>query len=399
MWIDRLLKERVEKACATRPALLLGGARQTGKSSLLRRMLPDAEYVTLDRVALAAEAEESPNRFLDRFKRQVILDEIQYAPALFRELKIRIDADRQAYGRWILTGSQRFQLMAGISESLAGRIGLLQLETLAAKELRDSGHFSKSEIETCLWRGGYPELWANSRLRPQIFYEDYIQTYLERDLKALVQASNIRDFQRFIQICATRAGQLLNLTDMAKDVGVSAKTIKSWIGALEASGIVYLLSPYFANIGKRLAKSPKLYFSDNGLLAHLLNITNRQAYERTPMNGQIWENLVFTEIVKTLDVQPGRNLFFYRDQNAVEMDFVIELGGRLFLIEAKSGERVDSRKLNFRKVAKLFPSLRPKCILMCPTPEETPVHLAEHTIVNPLLHNLDSEINEGDNLE
>jgi predicted AAA+ superfamily ATPase len=397
MWINRLLRESVVEACATRPALLVGGARQTGKSSLLRRILPDVEYVTLDRVALAAEAEESPSRFLDRFKRQVILDEIQYAPALFRELKIRIDADRQAYGRWILTGSQRFQLMAGISESLAGRIGLLQLETLAAKELRDSGHFVKDEIETCLWRGGYPELWANSGLRPQMFYEDYIQTYLERDLKALVQVSNIRDFQRFIQICATRAGQLLNLTDMAKDIGVSAKTIKSWIGALEASGIVYLLPPYFANVGKRLAKSPKLYFSDNGLLAHLLNITNRQAYERTPTNGQIWENLVFTEIIKTLDVQPGRNLFFYRDQNAVEMDFVIELGGRLFLIEAKSGERVDSRKLNFQKVAKLFPSLQPQCLLMCSTPEETPVHLAEYAIVNPLLHNLDSEINEGKN--
>ncbi len=393
MWIDRLLKERVEEACATRPALLVSGARQTGKSSLLQRMMPDAEYVTLDRIALAAEAEENPSRFLDRFKGQVVLDEIQYAPALFRELKIRIDANRQEYGRWILTGSQRFKLMKEVSESLAGRIGLLQLETLSIKELRDSGRFAGNTIGTCLWRGGYPELWAHSQLRTEVFYEDYIQTYLERDLKALIHVSNIRDFQRFIQICATRAGQLLNFTDMAKDIGVSAGTVKNWIGALEASGIVYLLPPYFANIGKRLAKSPKLYFSDNGLLSHLLNIADEQAYGRTPMNGRIWENLVFTEIVKTLNAQPGRNLFFYRDQNAVEMDFVIELNGRLFLIEAKSGERVDSRKLNFSKVAKLFPNLHPQCLLMCSTPEETPIHLAEYTVMNPLLHNLDSEIN------
>jgi len=388
MWIERLLKNKVMEACDTRPAVLVSGARQTGKSSLLKRLMPETEYITLDRVAVAAEAEENPNRFLDRFKGQVIIDEIQYAPGLFRELKLRIDADRQMYGRWILTGSQRFLLMKGLSESLAGRIGVLSLETLSAKELRDSSKFSKQEIEQCIWKGGYPELWVNPRLRAETFYEDYVQTYLERDLKILMQVSNLRDFQRFIQICATRAGQLVNFTGIAKDVGVSATTIKSWMGALEASGIIYLLPPYFANIGKRLTKSPKLYFSDNGLLSHLLNVPDQSAYNRTPANGQIWENLVFTELVKTGGLQPGRNLFFYRDQNAVEIDFIVERGGELFLIEAKSSERVDSRKLNFAKVEKLFSKQPTQCVLMCSTPEDSPVHRSEYLEINPIHHDL-----------
>ncbi|RLB76466.1 MAG: hypothetical protein DRH06_05890, partial [Deltaproteobacteria bacterium] len=240
MWIDRLLQKQVETACLSRPAVLVTGARQTGKSSLLQRMFPDADYITLDRLVVAAEANENPGRFLDRFKGQTIIDEIQYAPSLFRELKIRIDENRTNYGRWVLTGSQRMQLIKGISESLAGRIGIFQLETLSAKELRNAPEIADASVADCLWKGGYPELWANRGIDTEAYYEDYIQTYLERDLKSLIQVSNLRDFQRFVQICATRIGQLLNYTDMAKDVGVSAGTIKSWVGALEASGIIYL---------------------------------------------------------------------------------------------------------------------------------------------------------------
>ena len=200
--------------------------------------------------------------------------------------------------------------------------------------------------------------------------------------------SNLRDFQRFIQICATRAGQLLNYSDMAKDVGVTAGTIKSWVGALESSGIIYLLPPFFANIGKRLVKAPKLYFADNGLLCHLLNAMDESSCMRSPALGHIWENLVFTEIIKTLPVRPGRNLFFYRDQNGVEMDFLIETGGRLHLVEAKSSERVDVRKLNFSKVEPLFGNRETQCILMCSIAEKTPVYLGGYSILNPILHDL-----------
>jgi hypothetical protein len=341
--------------------------------------------VTLDHVPAAAEAETNPGRFLDRFSAPVILDEVQYAPSLFRELKIRIDKNRTDYGRWILTGSQRFSLMKEVSESLAGRVHVLQLETLSAQELRAAGRISATSIQDMIWKGGYPELWANPGLTPAMFYEDYIQTYLEKDLRQLINITNLRDFRRFIQICAVRSGQLLNCSDISKDIGVSAPTIKAWIGALEASGIVFLLSPFFANIGKRLVKAPKLYFADTGLLCHLLNITDQSACRNSPHFGAIWENLVFTELVKTRQLVPGRSLFFYRDQNGVEIDFITEQNGKLSLIEAKASERVDSRKLNFSKVKPLLADRDISCCLMNPIPDKEPVALDGYISVNPLL--------------
>lgn len=379
--------EKLSNACGVRPAVLVTGARQTGKSSLLRRQFPEADYVTLDRIAMAEEAEENPESFLSRFPGPVIIDEIQYAPSLFRELKIRIDDNREEFGQWILTGSQRFELMKGVGESLVGRLSILQLETLSAEELRGTGCFDADEIHSALWKGGYPELWAVEGLESHDFFSDYIQTYLERDLNALIQVADLRSFRRFIQACAVRAGQLLNYTDMAKHVGVSSVTIKKWVSILEASGIIYLLPPFFANIGKRLVKAPKLYFADNGLLCHMLNVSNRSAYEATPMGGQIWENFVFTEIVKTLSLKPGRNLFFYRDQNGVEMDFVMEMDRRLVLVEAKAAERVDRRKLNFSKIAPLFLSGEVQCVLMNASAESSAVQFREYSMLNPLKHN------------
>lgn len=390
MWIDRQLKKTVEEAYAVRPALLLTGARQTGKSSLLQRIFSKADYVTLDHIPAATEAESNPSRFLDRFSGPVILDEIQYAPSLFRELKIRIDKNRTETGRWILTGSQRFSLMKEVSESLAGRISIIQLETLSAEEIRACSKISKTALPDTLWKGGYPELWANPKLSPAMFYEDYIQTCLEKDLRQIINISNLRDFRRCIQICAARSGQLVNYTDISKDTGVSAPTIKSWISALEASGIVYLLPPFFANIGKRLVKAPKLYFADTGLLCHLLNLTDQEACRRSPYLGAVWENLVFTELVKTQQLIPGRSIFFYRDQNGVEIDFITETQGRLTLIEAKAAERVDPRKLNFAKVAPLLKDRNPSCCLMNLIPDPAPLALDGYLSLNPIRHPLSS---------
>ena len=387
MWIKRTLTQKIKKAQKSRPALLLSGARQTGKSSLLKFMFPEAEYITLDRVLIAQNAEDNPASFLSQFKSTVILDEIQYAPSLFRELKIIIDDERQKYGKWILTGSQKLSLMKNISESLAGRIGIIQLYTLSAEELRSHG-FSGASLADAIWAGGYPELWANTEIDREMFYSDYIQTYLERDLKALINVTDLRTFQRFITVCASRAGQILNYAGMANDLGVSAVTIKSWLNALEASGIVALLPPYYANIGKRLIKSPMLYFCDTGLLAHLLNIDSSSAYEQSIHKGALWENFTFCELIKTCDAIPGRNLFFYRDQNGVEIDFLFEKNKSLYLIEAKASERVNQQKLNFNKVAKLFKKHNVKCILSCRAIEDHPINLSDYTICNPLHHNL-----------
>lgn len=366
---------------------MLTGARQTGKSSLLKHELPKADYVTLDYVTVAEEAETNPSAFLARFDSQVVLDEIQYAPSLFRDLKILVDQNRTTFGKWVLTGSQKFVLMKNVSESLAGRIAILHLETCSAKELRDSGHFDFSQIEDILWKGGYPELWANPDLDPVDYFQNYVQTYLSRDLTDIINVKNLRDFQRFIRLCATRAGSLINYTDISGNVGVSAHTIKSWVSALEIAGLVYLVPPYYANIGKRLIKSPKLYFADPGLLSFLLNLNSLEAWNSNPYKGQLWENFAFTELVKSGLFSPGNNLFYYRDHNGVEIDFLLETDGQTILVEAKAAERIDERKLNFAKVAPILASS--KCILLNPIQESRPVLSKNYVMANPLKTDLD----------
>lgn len=383
MWIQRNIEQTIRQLVDTRPALLLTGVRQSGKTSLLKKLYPDAAYVTLDRVLTAQSAEENPGYFLRQFEKEahVIIDEIQYAPSLFRELKIRIDEDRNRFGRWILTGSQTFSLMENVSESLAGRIGILHLETLSAEELRNSGFFS--DVNEILWRGGYPEIWAHENILTQHFYDAYIQTYLERDLRQIIQVTNLRDFQRFIRACAMRAGQLVNFSNLAKDVGVSANTIKSWLTVLEASGLIVLLQPYSANVKKRLVKAPKLYFSDQGILCRLLNIRSHDDLKGHILEGSIWENFVFTEIKKHTGISRD-HLFFYRDQNNVEIDFLIEMRSNILLVKAKSSELVDPGKLNFNKVKDVLKE-RTSCILACRTREPVPTGLKDYTVVNPIV--------------
>jgi uncharacterized protein len=379
MWIERSASEKIKNAVKTRPAILLTGVRQAGKSSLLKRLFKDAEYITLDKVLMAEEASENPGKFLQRFSKQVVIDEIQYAPTLFRELKIKIDEQRELNGKWLFTGSQQFPLMAGISESLAGRVSILNLHTLSASELIKVGLLK--ENTDLLWKGGFPELWAKN-LNAAVFFDDYIQTYLERDLKQILNVSNLRDFRRFMMILATRTGQLLNYTELSKEIGVSGNTIKTWVNSLEASGLIILLPPYYNNLGKRMIKSPKLYFCDNGLLSALLNIHSFSSLEKSPLLYNIWENFVFSELLKD-GFNPGKNLFFYRDQNGVEIDFILEKEGKVITIEAKYSEHPRAEKLHFRKVAPLFET-KVDCLVACSVQEDGLIHLKEHSLYNPL---------------
>ena len=390
MWIERSVKKKIEQIASTRPVLLLTGARQTGKTSLLKRIFASAEYATLDHFLLATEAEENPSAFISGFKGQAIIDEIQYAPTLFRELKIFVDKERQNYGKWLLTGSQKIQLMKKVSESLAGRVGIVTLETLSAEELRNCENLKNSNISEFISKGGFPELWANKAIDHLQFYEDYIQTYLERDLKEIIRVNDLRQFRKALQFCALRTAQLMNYSEIAKETGVSLNTVKTWVHALEASGIIYLLPPFYANIGKRFSKSPKLFFADHGLAAYLLSV-NSENYHNSPHKGFIWENMVFMEIIKTTGAIPGRNIFYYRDQNKVEIDFVYETPQKRYLIEAKAAELVDERSLNFRKVAPLFKDKPVKSLLMSPIPEPSVVHLKNYDISNPLKKNFFSE--------
>ena len=379
MWIERRNTDKIEEAVKTRPVVLLTGVRQVGKSSLLKKLFADAEYITLDKILLAREAEENPSQFLNRFEKQVIIDEIQYASSLFRDLKIKVDEERNLKGKWILTGSQQFVLMQQVSESLAGRIRILNLGSLSATELNQANLLNNKW--DFLWKGGFPEIWADN-LNASDFFNDYIQTYLERDLKQVLNVANLRDFRRFLSLLALRVGQLVNFSEISKEIGIAVNTVKSWVNALEVSGLIILLPPYYNNLGKRIIKTPKLYFCDNGLVASLLNINSLEALNNSLHFGNIWENLVFTEFLKEGFIA-GKNIFFFRDQNGVEIDFIIEKDGKILLVEAKTSERPDPRKLNFNKIAPLFKE-EVIAVVACTVEEKGLIKLKDFSVYNPL---------------
>lgn len=379
MWIERRNTDKIIEAVRTRPVVLLTGVRQVGKSSLLKRLFAEAEYITLDKILFAQEAEENPSQFLNRFEKQVIIDEIQYAPSLFRDLKIKVDEERNLKGKWILTGSQQFVLMQQLSESLAGRVRVLNLNTLSATELTQANLFTNKR--DFLWKGGFPEIWAEN-LDASDFFDDYIKTYLERDLKQILNVNNLRDFRRFLSLLALRVGHLVNFSEISKEIGVAVNTVKAWVNALEISGLIILLPPYYNNLGKRLIKTPKLYFCDNGLVASLLNINSLEALNNSPYLGNLWENLVFTEFIKE-GYLAGRNIFFFHDQNGVEIDFIVEKDGKVFLIEAKTSERPDPRKLNFTKIAPLF-NAEVNPVVACMVEEKGMIRLQDYSVYNPL---------------
>lgn len=237
--------------------------------------------VSLDLPSAAAQAEHNPEEFLDQSGDPAILDEVQYAPHLFRSLKLRIDRERHRLGRFLMTGSQKFSLMKAVSESLAGRCAIVELDTLSAAELRAALRAKLPSATDLMWRGGFPELHRNPSLRTRDFYGSYIATYLERDVRLALRVSSLRDFERFLRACALRSGQLINLADLARDVGIAGTTARDWLSVLEASNQVILLEPYFSNLGKRLIKTPKLYFRDTGLLCFLLAIDSVEAMERS----------------------------------------------------------------------------------------------------------------------
>lgn len=326
VWIEREIAGKILQLSRSFPALILTGARQTGKTSLLRRLFPKHRYVSLDLRAFAEQAEESPESFLRDHPPPVVIDEVQYAPQLFRHLKIAIDRNRSEKGQFILTGSQKFTLMKEVSDSLAGRCAILTLPGLSTSERKSAGWQPSDPAAHAhlLVRGGFPELWAEPSMPTREFYQAYLATYLERDLRQVLNVGSLRDFERFLRACAARASQLLNKSELARDVGISSMTAGEWISALEASNQVTLLEPFFANVGKRLVKSPKLYFNDTGLLCFLLGLTEESLASST-LVGAVWENYVRSEIAVWIELHhPEWSLWFYRDQQNREADFLIQ---------------------------------------------------------------------------
>src|SRR5712691_10856378 len=333
MWIPRDLEPRLHRSARTRPVVVLTGARQTGKTSTFRRLFPQHEFVSLDLPTEAEQAEKEPQSFLRQHPAPVIIDEVQYAPGLFRYLKVVVDASRNRHGQFLLTGSQKFTLMKSVSESLARRVDIVELETLSLAEIQAA--LPQTTPKNAIVQGGFPELHADPDIDHVTFYNSYLATYLERDVRSLANVGSLRDFERFLRACALRSANLLNKADLARDVGISPTTANHWLSTLEASGQAVLLEPWFSNRTKSIVKSPKLYVSDTGVLCALLNIRSEETLRQSPAAGAIWETFVFAQL-RGRERRAGRtgSLFFWRDRTR-EVDFVVDIGGRLELFEAK----------------------------------------------------------------
>jgi hypothetical protein len=323
----RILGPELVRAARRFPALILTGPRRAGKSTLLRRLFPRATNVLLEDPDVVSRLRADPAGFLDDLRLPVILDEIQNVPELLNHIRARIDANPRIRGQWLLTGSQEAPLMGGVTESMAGRAALFQLLPFSREESRRVSPFL----------GGYPEALSNPAAA-KTWFRSYIQTYLERDVRAVSSIRDLATFRRFLALVATHCGTLLNKTDIAAPLGVSVPTVTEWLGILEITGQIVLVPPFFENFGKRLIKSPKLYFVDSGLACHLLGIEGADALRNSPFRGLVFESHVASEVLKhRLNRGRSRNLYFFRDQQGLEVDFVVDLGNRkLVLLETKS---------------------------------------------------------------
>ena len=337
MWIRREIESLIERECVRWPAIVLTGARQAGKTSVLQRVLTGHRYVSLEVPTIAEAAEEDGESFLGRHAPPVMIDEVQYAPRLLRYVKAAIDAQAPADNLFALTGSQKFQLMASVAESLAGRALILQCYSLSARELEAFfGQAMEGDtLLSAIVMGGYPKLHARG-LPPGLFFESYIATYLERDVRQVLQIRSLLDFERFLRLLALRNGHLLSAQALGVEVGVTGNTIRAWLSILESSQVITLVPPYFRNLGKRLVKTPKVYFLDTGLACYLAGIRTVDELRTTPMLGALFETFVAGQIVRHFATQGMvARLHFYRDRDGKEVDFLIDVGDKLHLIECK----------------------------------------------------------------
>jgi uncharacterized protein len=356
-YVTRTLESFFRKADRQFPVLLVTGARQVGKTTFAQHArAEDRTYVTLDDPAARTLAKEDPPLFLQRFRPPVLIDEFQYAPELLPHIKMAVDREHKA-GLFWLTGSQQFLAMRGVSESLAGRVGIVNLMGLSRRELicdvqsdqpfipdpkrlsrrlRSSPRLSLEELYRSIWRGSFPAIATDAGMDRDLFYGSYVQTYLQRDVRNLARVGDEMAFLRFLRTAAARTAQMLNVADLAHDADVAPNTAKNWLSILQASGIVFLLEPWHSNLTKRLVKTAKLYFMDTGLCAYLTEWSSPQTLEAGAMSGAILETWVVAEILKSF-LHNGRKapLYFYRDKDKLEIDLLIFQDGTLHPLEIK----------------------------------------------------------------
>jgi uncharacterized protein len=339
--IKRMAAAAARERLAGFPILTITGPRQSGKTTLSRLLAPELPYFSLEDPDTRSFAREDPRGFLRQAADGAILDEVQRVPELFSYLQGIVDADRRM-GRFILTGSSQFELIESITQSLAGRASMLTLLPFSLAELQD-GNRAPASVDELLYTGLFPPVYDRP-IKPNIWIQDYVGTYLERDVRQILKIQDLATFQRFIQLCAGRIGQLLNLSSLASDTGITRVTAESWLSVLQASHLIFIVRPWFTNTSKRFIKTPKLYFSDPGLAAWFLGIRNAGHVTAHPQRGALFENWVMTELLKA-QTNSGQkpSLYFLRDKEGHEVDAIIETAPDTFqAVEVKSGETVAS---------------------------------------------------------
>ncbi len=369
MYIKRLIEETLKDAVGSFPAVFIGGPRRSGKTTLAKTFLKGYNYVLLDEMDIRSLAFEDPRGFLEKYPPPVIIDEIQNAPVLLPHIKALVERNKKP-GQWVITGSQQWALMKGISETLAGRIAILHLFPFSLEEVQKTTRLHLNTADTFVkdllrakklprrivplgrWilEGGYPEVVLNKKMSRKLWFSSYLQTYVDRDVRGYIKQSNLHDFERFVKLLASRTAQELNCSTLSRDVGVSVPTIKSWLTLLEASGLVFLLMPYHKNFGKRLIKAPKCYFIDTGLVSHLVGLQNENHVLEGPMAGPLFETACISQFYRRFSAfADPSSLYYYRSTDGLEVDLLIETGKTIYPVEMKL-----SSTINYTRTASLI---------------------------------------------
>ena len=378
MYVNRHIEKVLKSAINEKGALCLTGARQVGKSTVLKTLFSEHRELALDDSRLLRLALEQPEEFFEQFEPPVFVDEIQYAPSLFSYMKIHIDKTG-AKGAFVLSGSQKYEMMSGVTESLAGRINLIDLYGLSLREIqnddfsdrfiptqeylakRNPKELTFNEVWDNIWRGFYPEIVVNNTDWSR-FYSSYIRTYLDRDVSKLGKVGDLMQFEKFMVALAARTSQLLNISAISKDTGISVPTVEKWLSILVASNIVYILKPYYNNVMKRLIKTPKTYFLDTGLASYLLGWDNAKVLQNGAMSGAMFETFVIGEIIKSWvnadGVTPNMSFYYYRDKDGNEIDLLINRNGVLYPIEIKKHINCDKGDISAFKQLDKIPDMK-----------------------------------------
>lgn len=344
--LERKLKEKIKELSQKYPVISITGPRQSGKTTLARTLFPDHQYFNLESLDALTAAQSDPRSFLQLGSgKKLIIDEVQKFPNLLSYIQVEVD-EQKIPGQFIITGSEQFALSQSITQSLAGRVGNFVLLPFSLEELNGTEfEFNNTEYFEAMVKGFYPRIY-DLNFKPSDYYSDYLFTYVERDVRQIKNIGDLTNFRRFLQLVAGRVGQVVNLTSLANDVGVSHKTIESWLSILEASYIIFRLQPYFENYGKRVIKSPKIYFYDTGLLSYLLGIDNTSELSRHFAIGHIFENLIIAEELKRIANNRSTNkLYFWRDNNGNEVDLIIDEGATMKGVEIKISKTFDASML------------------------------------------------------